>query len=133
MSLFKASYAPVTVKLLLMKTSGRGRARLSALHMVAMADESICAGILELLLEYGADPNARDSVARAGLSNFNTDFSKNELFNLCVRAQLLGYNRDARRKLSRSRIGAGVGESRPRLRSALLAPSVSAPAKPAAC
>jgi len=59
MSLFKASYAPVTVKLLLMKTSGRGRARLSALHMVAMADESICAGILELLLEHGADVNAR--------------------------------------------------------------------------
>jgi ankyrin repeat protein len=27
--------------------------------MVAMADESICAGILELLLEHGADVNAR--------------------------------------------------------------------------
>jgi ankyrin repeat protein len=40
---------------------------LSALHMVAMADESICAGILELLLEYGADPNVRDSVGATPL------------------------------------------------------------------
>ena len=34
---------------------------LSALHMVAIADESICAGILELPLEHGADPNIRDN------------------------------------------------------------------------
>jgi ankyrin repeat protein len=27
--------------------------------MVAMADESVCAGILELLLDHGADVNAR--------------------------------------------------------------------------
>jgi len=40
---------------------------LSALHMVAMADESICAGILELLLEYGANPNVRDSVGATPL------------------------------------------------------------------
>jgi len=33
---------------------------LSALHMVAMADESICAGILELPLEHGADPYIRN-------------------------------------------------------------------------
>jgi len=67
MSLFKASYAPVTVKLLLMKTSGRGPARLSALHMVAVADKSICAGILELLLEHGADVNAKDDGGRTPL------------------------------------------------------------------
>jgi len=40
---------------------------LSALHMIAMADESICAGILELLLEHGADPNVRDSVGATPL------------------------------------------------------------------
>jgi len=42
---------------------------LSALHMVATADESICAGILELPLEHGADPNVRCSAGATPLHN----------------------------------------------------------------
>jgi hypothetical protein len=60
-------------------------------------------------LELASKRGKRRTPILPDLSNFNTDFSKNELFNLCVRAQLLGYNRDARRESSRSRIGSWSG------------------------